>query len=231
MDFSDFDRSFDKLRTILKDMISDNKNAEKLEIYGSYLDYRREMKVIVQRIETETQKHVMLTQKILKALQEEKEIDDEWSIESLKNLIRIRLDVKSFFIFTRIFLDILARIVKLCYGKKGDQLSYRMSRLLKSKKCVSVWMTLDYEFYKGLKDRMLWMNDFVKSRVEIEHYLGSMRSTQTKDGKFGFDILGLRTHRSWGTHTVKSITDYVSNTLTNLSEVISYIHDKLTATK
>ena len=141
-------------------------------------------------------------------------------------LSRARLDVKSFFLFTRIFLDTLARIVKLCYGRKGGKLSDRIVPMLKDEECVKVWKKLDYNFYKGLKNRMVWIDNFVKTRVEIVHYLGSMRSTQTKDGKFGFDIKGLRTNPSWGTHTVKSVTDYMDNTLHNLSEVLLYICNK-----
>ena len=225
MDFGDFDRSFDKLKIILRDMISKDKSFEKSEIYSSYIDYRAEIKVIIERIETETQKHMMLTQKVFKAIKEGKkgkEIPDEWGIESLKNLVEIRLDVKSFFVFTRIFLDTLARIIRISYGKIGHQLPSSMSDLVKHKK----FENLDSDFSKGLKDKISWMDDFRETRVEIEHHLGDMRSTHTKNGKFGFDIRGLRRRGSWGTHTVKSITDYMSDTLGNLSEVISHICNK-----
>lgn len=225
MDFGDFDRSFDKLRIVLRDMVHKDKSSEKSEIYGSYIDYRAEIEVIVKRIETETQKDMMLTQKVFKAIKEGKkgkEIPDEWAIESLKNLVEIRLDVKSFFVFTRIFLDTLARIIRIYYGKAGYQLPSDMSDLVKHKKLES----LDSGFSKGLKDKMSWMDNFRETRVEIEHYLGDMRSTHTRNGKFGFDIRGLRRRGSWGTHTVQSITDYMKDTLDNLSEVISYIYDK-----
>jgi len=85
---------------------------------------------------------------------------------------------------------------------------------------------LDPAFAQGLKDRMQWMDDFVKTRDEIVHQLGSIYSTTTKNGKFGFDILGLTTRHDWGANTVESIADYMNETLHNLSEVISHIHSK-----
>lgn len=222
MDFSDFDRSFDKLETVLSEMTAKGKKAERTEIYGSYLDYHEEIKAIVQRIETEIQEFTTSTQKKLKALQEGEEIADEWSTTSMEYLVQIRLDVKSFFIFTRIFLDTLARIIRMHYGAKGHQLPWNMPDLIKHKTLEKI----DSKFAEGLKHRMSWMDDFVKKRVEIEHYLGDMRSTQTRDGKFGFDILGLRTPQSWGTHTVQPITDYMHETLHSLSAVISHIYNR-----
>jgi len=222
MDFSDFDKCFNELRTVLRNRLGNGKNTEKSDIYGSYLHYGDEIKVIVDRIETETQKDMTLTKSLFDVLQKGEKPDDQLGIEYLKNLIIISVDIKSFFIFTRIFLDTLARIIKQYYGKEGNQLPWRMQKLVKSKK----FKELDSDFAKELEDRMRWMDDFVKTRVEIEHYLGNIYSTHTRNGKFGFDILGLRTRRYWGTDTVESITDYIKEALHNLSEVISYIYSK-----
>lgn len=222
MDFGDFDKSFDKLRILLRDKLGNGKDTRRLDTYGSYLDYRGEMEIIVERIENETQRFMILSKTIFEALQKDEEPDEKWSIESIRNLTLIRLDIKSFFIFTRIFLDALAHIIKQCYRKKGDQMPYRMRKLVEN----DAFRNLDSDFAKGLKDRMQWMDDFVKTRDEIVHHLGSICSTTTRSGKFGFDILGLRTRHDWGTNTVESITDYINETLNNLSKVMSYIHDK-----
>lgn len=221
MDFNNFDECFSELRIALKDRLDNGKNTEKLDIYGSYLHYRDEIEVIIDRIEAETRKSMILSKKTFEALQKDEKPDEELGIESIKNWILITVDMKSFFIFTRIFLDTLARIIRQYYPQ-GHQLSWRMSKLIKSRKLRK----LDSDFAKGLRDKMRWWDDFVETRVEIEHYLGNLRSTLTRDGKFGFDILGLRTRKSWGTDTVESITDYIRKILHNLSEVISYIHDK-----
>jgi hypothetical protein len=222
MDFDDFDKCFDELRVVLRNGLGDGKNTEKLDVYGSFLGYGDEIKIIVDRIEAETQKNMILSEKLFETLQKSEEPDEKLGIESIKNWILITLDIKSFFIFTRIFLDTLARITKQCYGKEGDQLSWRMRELVNGK----ALRKLDFDFAEGLKDKMRWMDDFVETRVEIEHYLGGIYSTRTKNGKFGFDILGLRTRHDWGTDTVDSITDFIRETLHNLSEVILYIHSK-----
>ena len=75
--------------------------------------------------------------------------------------------------------------------------------------------------------RMLWYDTLVTRRVEIEHYLGSIFSTTTRNGKLGFDLLGQRIRKNkWGTDTVTSITDYTEDTISNLSKVILHIYDK-----
>jgi len=221
MDFSNFDRCFDELRVLLRDGLGNGKNTRKLDIYGNYLDYGDEIKIIVDRIEAGTQRFIILSKTLHETLQKGEEPDEKLGIESIKNLVQIRLDIKSFFVFTRIFLDTLAQIIKQCYGKKGDQMPPRMRKLVEN-----VAFKKDSDFAKGLKDRMQWMDDFVTTRDEIVHHLGSIYSTTTQNGKFGFDILGLRTRHDWGTNTVESIADYINETLHNLSEVISYIHSK-----
>lgn len=222
MDWSNFDECFGRLKTVLRDKVGDGKNANKLEIYGSYLDNGAEIKIIVQRIEAETQKSTELTNRMIEIARADKEPDNDIFMEIGENFTLLRLDIKSFFIFTRIFLDTLARIIRLCFGRESEQLPWSMTKLLKNKKL----MELDSDFAEGLKDRMLWMDIFVERRVEIEHYLGSIRSTTTRDGKFGFDLLGQRIRRSWGTDTVTSITDYMEDTISSLSKVILHIYDK-----
>jgi hypothetical protein len=222
MDFSNFDRCFDELRVLLRDGLGNGKNTRKLDIYGNYLDYGDEVKITVDRIEAETQKFMILSKTLHEALQKGEKPDEKWGIDSIKNLILIRLDIKSFLFFTRIFLDTLAWIIKQYYAEQGVQLPRRMRALVKSEKLKKS----DSDFAEGLKDRMRWMDDFVTTRDEIVHHLGGICSTTTKNGKFGFDILGLRTRHDWGTNTVESIADYINETLHNLSEVISYIHSK-----
>jgi len=226
MDFGDFDKCFDELRTVLRDRLGSGKNTEKLDIYGSYLRYRDEIETIVNRIEAETQRSMILSKALFEAMQKGEKPDEQMGIESIKNWILICVDIKSFFIFTKIFLDTLARIIRQCYPE-GHQPSWHMSKLIKSKK----FEELDSDFAIGLRYRMRWWDDFVKIRVEIEHYLGNIYSTKTRNGKFGFDILGLRTRHDWGTDTVESIADLIKETLDNLSEVISYIYSKFQSNK
>jgi hypothetical protein len=118
MDFGNFDRCFDELRIVLRDRLGNGKNTKKLDIYGSYLGYSDEIKIIVDRIEAETHKSIILSKRLFEALQKGEGPDEKLGIESIKNWILITLDKKSFFIFTRIFLNTLAWITKQYYGKE-----------------------------------------------------------------------------------------------------------------
>lgn len=222
MNWSKFDECFGRLKNVLRDKVGDGKNANKLEIYGSYLDNGAEIKIIVQRIKAETQKSTELTNRMIEIVRANQEPENDLVMETGENFTSLRLDIKSFFIFTKIFLDTLAKIIRLFFEQKGDQLSPSMTQLLKKKKL----MELDSDFAEELKNRMLWYDTLVTSRVEIEHYLGSIFSITTRNGKLGFDLLGQRVRRSWGTDTVTSITDYMEDTISNLSKVILHIYDK-----
>lgn len=211
--------SFGKLRTILRTIMWNERTNYTREIYVNYLKFDSDMKSIVQRIEVEIQKSLDISEKMIVSFAERKEEPtNELLLEDRNNLKLLRLDIKSFFIFTRIFLDTLARVVRLFFGKEGNQLPWDMKRLVGHK----LLKKLDSEFAEGLKDRMLWMDCFVKRRVEIEHYLGNIPSTTISDGKFGFHIHSSRVRGD----AVESITDYMEEILSNLSEVFLYIYQK-----
>jgi len=189
MDWSNFDESYIRLKMVLRDLIGDGKDEHKLDIYGNYLTYGHEVKIIVERIEKETQGYIKLIREISEMAQRgeepnEKSLDVFVDYHSL-----IRLDIKSFFIFTRIFIDTLAKVVRLRFGGEGKQLPLTMTQLLNHDK----FLTLDPDFAEGFKSKMSWMTAFVETRVEIEHYLGNiLRYTTTREGKFGFALQGSR---------------------------------------
>ncbi|TET19962.1 hypothetical protein E3J74_04570 [Candidatus Bathyarchaeota archaeon] len=231
MDWTKFDECFGKLKTILRDMLSGNdRNPYKREIYGNYLGYGSDVKFIIQRIEAEIQKSMEINEKlhayararIISTVRGEEESEGKLVMEGDRMFRLLTLDIKSFFIFTRIFLDTLARIVRLHFSEKGGQLPWDMKKLVRSEKLKE----LDSDFAEGLKEKMLWIDSFVDHRVEIEHYLGSIPSATMKNGKFGFDILGSRDRRSGGTHAIESITNYIEDVLSNVSEVMLYIYQK-----
>lgn len=153
MDWNDFDECFAKLKTILREMLfADEGNPYKREIYGNYLGFASEIKIIVQRVETEAQEFTELIKKEMDMSRANKEIDDkELFAKQVAKLNALRLDIKSFFIFTRIFLDTLARIIGLCFGRNGRQLPWNMTKLMGH----AALMKLDSNFAKGLKDKTL----------------------------------------------------------------------------
>lgn len=226
MDFSNFEKNHNMLCRFIKEKIKDGKTSELVDICGACIDFFEEIKVIVQRIETESQEIMSMQQKLLQLVREKKSIPDEFGEEYIKQLILIGLDVKCFFSFSRIFLDTLARVIRYFFGSTGHQLPHSMRELINHKKLIE----FDSEFAKGLRNKMSWIDDLIDKRDEITHHLGSMRSTRTIDAKFGFDILGLNSPKTWGTTTVKPILDYINDILKKLSEVILYIYIRFGST-
>ena len=215
MDFTSFDRNFDKLRLALSSMADAQKTHYRITVYGDYFDYNGQIKSIVGRIEDESQKFVSFSKQVFTEMGKEKP-NNELLLQLGDNLVLLRLDIESFYIFTRMFLDTLARVVRLLYGKNGEQLPTSMTDLLKSKKFEG----LDNNFSSGLREKMSWYDDFTLTRDNIVHFLGSMVSTPTRDGSLGFGILGVKDEPSWGTDTMKPIIRYVEDILNRLSEVI-----------
>ncbi len=223
MDWDYFNKCNKKLITILRTMTEEDESPYILDVYSHYNDSVDSIKIIVERIEKESIASTTFNEQIFKMIKNGKP-DNEFFENLIKNHIKLTVDIKSFFIFTRIFLDTLAQVVRISFGRKGKQLSPRITELVEDKK--HVLSELDSDFTNELTKKMSWMNDFVKKRVELEHYLGGIRSTMTRDGDFGFDILSSRERRSWGTNTVVSITDYIKSTIYNLSEVVLFICKK-----
>jgi hypothetical protein len=56
----------------------------------------------------------------------------------------LRLDLKDLYIHTRMFLDLLCKVIKLSYGKRGNQLPSRSMNELLAKRDKAV--QLDPEF-------------------------------------------------------------------------------------
>lgn len=235
MDWTNFDECFGKLKTILRKMLfGDEGNRDKREIYGGYLGFGSEIKIIIQRIEAEIQKSMEINEqlheyafaRIMNTERGQEELEGKLVMEGDRMFKLLTLDIKSFFIFTRIFLDTLARIVRLCFHEKGWQLPPNMKDLVGHEKLEE----LDSDFAEGLKNRMLWMTSFVERRVEIEHHLGSIPSATMKNGKFWFQIIGSEVRKKRETHTKESATDYIDEILSNVSDVILYIYQKFHST-
>jgi|SRR3972149_3034541 len=219
MTLNKFYSSLQKFSTLKKAPLRENHELRYCYINAS--DFGSEIKVIIGRINKELKKLGKIEKITFSLLKENKEDKSaiKLAIKIIKLIVELRLDIKDFFIHTRIFLDILCRIIKIQYGKKGEQLPQSMTALLKSKEVLKI----DEKFFKELRNKMIWYNDFVeKGRDRIVHKLGNLVFTNTKEGKLGFDIPNHFT-LSWGTQTVKPIEDYIENTIKNLSEMVDYL--------
>jgi hypothetical protein len=229
MDLSEFERNFNKVQSDLSKWLSTNETHVNFLLYESFQFYFIDITNIIDRIENEAQ----VIGIIIKSPPEVKEEDYFDSLRNhVKNWELFRLDIKSFFVFTKIFLDTLARIIICVYGEKGVQLPPNMTDLLK-KKALNLENELDAEFFANLRNKMIWYKDFNEKRDDIVHWLGSVRKA-TMNGKTSFDILKFDIHakeqkkeqrEEWGSKTVIPL-EYLKETIDNLSEVILCIHGK-----
>ncbi len=216
---TNFDKNFKKLIP-----------KENHELYISFFeasDFYHEIKVVVKRIKTELTEFIK-AEKIIFDIVKENEHDErirKFALKAVKSFVKLRLDIKDFFIHTRIFLDILSRIIKLAFGTRGEQLPKSMSRLLNEK--YKRALEIDKIFFEKFKMKMIWYNDFVDNgRDRIVHELGQLVFTNTREGKLGFDILK-SFNSSWGTDTVNDVEDFIETTFKNLSEITNYLTDNL----
>lgn len=224
MDFKELDFEIGIVLDYLRGLLDDGAGPGTLQIFSHIADTSDEIELIIERIEKELRLINDLTSKFLDQIIPsgmEPKTDD---VEKLVRMFELlRLDSKSFFIFVRIFCDTMCRLIRLTYGDNGRQLPTSMKDLLKSKKAFES----DKDFFSGLKEIMSWFLELREKRVEIEHYLGGLRSTTTRNGLMGFDIKGLRNiDKSWGTDTVQPFSTYIEDTIKSITTSLRYISEK-----
>jgi hypothetical protein len=209
MDSSDFDDAFSRLKALLRDRIDDN--FELKRIYGKYLDYDGEVEVISKRIDGEIQRSRELNRMLSQLIRQGQEPSSGLYSEIELNFVSIRLDIESFFIFTKIFLDTLASIIRFSFGNRLPQ---RMNMLIGHEKGSE----LDRAFFEGLESKMSWFKDFKKTRDTIVHELGRI-ARMIVDGEDLCVVFKSRQANDVQCH----IVEYVPKVLRNLSEIILYV--------
>jgi len=227
MDFAEFDHEISKVLDYLRELLDAGAGFGTIEIFGQLADSSTDIKIITERIDKELVLHSDFIKKFLARMSKELEPVSNEMEKMVRNSDFLRLDVKSFFIFTRIFYDTICRFIRLTYGDMGIQLPRSMNRLLTRKSVRARAIEMDKDFFSGFFEVMSGFHEIRDKRDEIVHSLGSMRSTTAKNGTWGFDIIGLRDKgRSWGTNTVQSISGYIEETIKSLTEALRFISKK-----
>jgi len=218
MGIKDFSNLLHKFSDILKQSpLMDNPKFNACHMNAS--DFNYEIEIIIDRVKNDLNEFDKTCKKMLLLVKKEKKVTKRLGMNAIMLLFKSRLDIKDFYMHTRIFLDVLCKIIKIFYGKRGKQLPESMSKLLKNKKSLDV----DNKFFTGLRKEMTWYDDFVEEgRDRIVHKLAQFRFANTKEGKSGFQILK-SFNETWGTKTVKSIENFIDNTLSDLTKLIDYL--------
>jgi hypothetical protein len=196
-------------------------NPKLLACYTNFSIFIGEIEIIADRVQSDVQdfeESIRLFQG-----QENDKIIAELLKKSYESFTKLMLDLKDVFIHTRIFLDTICKIIKIFYGRPGEQFPESMTDLLKNDKTLEI----DNRFFTGLRNKMSWYSDFTENkRDRIVHKLGYFVMTNTKDGKIGYGITK-SFNETWGSDTVESVDKFVQDTLSNLSELLEYLASNL----
>lgn len=216
MDLSNFQKSgsqfLEKLKAVPAERYPSISNFE-----SALRDYLGEIETITSRIEEELQKYDAASKRIMEIASKNPQLPEDLTLEFFRYWTAMRLDIKDFFIHTKIFLDAIAGlIVVLHFGdKESERIS--MSSLLHANK-----KRYHGAFYSGLKKEMVWYSDFNENRNRVVHSRGRMVHTTTPDGKPGFEIIKEH-HQVWGSQTMKD-DGVFKNTIDNLTKLLDYLN-------
>lgn len=215
MDFANFSRFAlefgERLRKIPEEQFPPISNY-----YSTYFDYIGEIQLMAARIEKNVEDYQSYVKKIIAlgdAVYEHPDLLEEFG----NNFTAMRLDIKDFFIHTRIFLDALAGMIQFSYHNTGRMPPNSMNKLL-----ARIPESYSDNFFVGLKEEMKWFSELKKRRDDIVHVLGSMVHTNTVDGRHGFEIIN-KHHQTWGSKTVVAVEDVLKCTVEDITGLIEYL--------
>ena len=205
---------------------------KKERVFVKLVNYGFEIEIITSRLEEEIAYADSLIKSIFLDFKRSKEVDEDKMKEYVMTLAKIRLDLSSFYFFTRIFLDALTMCIKLSFKSAGNKKWNAMkgSGYLLDKKTLETYKKeIDFDFFEGLEEKASWIRDFKKSRDGLTHRYFYFVFTKTKEGALGYDIMD-REKTSWGTETVKGILKELQKTIDNLSDLMEYLSKNLPRT-
>lgn len=231
MKISNFHKSFEKLKEFLEENSFPNLSVyAKLCYYTKFLDFYREVNVIIKRIEADMNtfdtysKKALMTMVVQNKSIDKKNIPDETAKIIVDAFVKLNLDIKSFYVFTKIFLDCLAEIISIFHRKESSELKKSMTDLLKDIRNKKI--SDDDNFFSILEGKLKWYDSFTDDRDRIVHKYPQLKFTNTKDQKFGYKMLK-ELNETWGSETVKSIDDDIQEKLSYLSEILDYMTSDL----
>lgn len=200
-----------------------------------YIPFFDEISSVIERIEYDIDTFDSFTKKLMPIIlskDNEEFINDsrkqeihEYQDTIFDAFTKLNLDIKSFYIFTKIFLDCLAEIIAICYKEriKKRSMSSFLNDIGKQKKKVIVD---NKTFFSRLEQLLDWYDDFNINRHIIVHRYPQLKYTNTKDGKFGYTMLK-KLSETWGSETVKPIKDDIIEKISRLSDILEYLTSNL----
>jgi len=207
-------------------------NPKEIDLFSRFVDFQVFLRIISERLCDEIHELNQLDKQIINKMMKEEEINDKILQNYLINFGKIQLDLSDFFIYTRIFLDTLTKCIKTSFLKTGykkyAQFPESSTDLLRD--IEKYKFQIDRTFLENLGLKMTWVLRFTEHRNGLVHKLYHFVFTNTRNGKFGFDVIN-EIRRTWGTNTVKSIINEIQDTVNQIEELLRFLSGNLSEKK
>lgn len=235
MNLERFETEFSKLYDFLKSEGFPKDNDEnEIRVYGRLMSYHSDLLIINSRLVTEIAENETFNEYRSYAMGKKRMYSTRLQ-KNLRNHVKLTIDLTDFYLYTRRFLDSLNKIIKIHFinlGKKKPVMEDSIGALFKEnnktglQKIEVYKQQINFEFFDGLMKKISWVKDFRKNRDGLLHRYDYIVSTTTEKGTLGYDIMDI-TKKSWGTKTVKDISEELQKTIDNLTDLIEYISTHL----
>ena len=205
-------------------------NSFEIDLFGSFLNFHSQALIITSRLEEDIDEFESFNKIILKHIQKKGEIPKTEIEKYSLALPKIMLDLSDFYIYTKIFLDTLPVCIKRSFKSAGNKnwhiINIRkktsINGLLNKDQMERYKSAIDFDFFENLGKKLIWIDDFRKTRNGLLHRFYHFVFTTTRQGDLGYDISdSIKT--SLGTDTVKGILPDLQHIIDRLTDLIEYL--------
>lgn len=195
-----------------------------IRIYARLLTYSGDLIIINSRIVDEIKEIERYNKYMENRPDFEDENFDSQVHQFLENSMKLSIDVQDFYFYTRRFLDSLNLVLKHFFINMGNpyKMTDHSSDLLNKEKMDGYKKEIDNNFFEGLEKHTFLIADIRKPRDGLMHRNDYIGFTSTKKGTLGFELLDI-SKTSWGSETVKDLSEEIQKTIDNLSALVDYI--------
>lgn len=141
---------------------------------------------IIERVRYDINRYIKYNKKALECLKKQKKVPimkrkiPNYVVAKLLNSQKLlTLDLESLFIFLRIYLDTMCKVVIRLRKGKGYNLPHSMNRLLFTS--YEKYKKFDFHFLTKLKKELLWTKRIISDRDNLVHYLHNIALIDRND--------------------------------------------------
>lgn len=201
-------------------------NRQLTDCYSGFHYFTAELEIIVTRIEQDLSQTGASENRLREWFETHGMVAPPKEVmeEDVRNYNQLGLDLKDLYLHTRIFLDVLCKMIKLSYGKRGHLLRENSMKDLLNRKEVA--RQVDPDFFAGFFERMSWFHDFKKERDDIVHKVARFRFMTDGQGNHHFQLAN-RFDESWDRIQNNPTRSFVQSTISHLVETVEFLTPRL----